>query len=157
MTRIRPMAPKDKGSVMQILRGSIEFEPAEVVVAEELIDAYLHDPMNSGYHIVVADINNSVEGYVCFGQTALTRGTWDIYWIAVSPKKKGQGIGKELMKYAEEKIKSMEGYLIIVETSSKTSYVDTRAFYDHRGYTVACTIADFYAPKDDKVMYLKRM
>ena len=47
MTRVRPMAPKDKGAVMQILRGSVEFETHEVVVAEELIDAYLHDPVNS--------------------------------------------------------------------------------------------------------------
>lgn len=157
MTRIRQMAPKDKGIVMQILRGTVEFEPHEVVVAEELIDCFLHDPASSGYHILVAEIESEVEGYVCFGPTPLTNGTWDVYWIAVSPLNKGQGVGKYLMAFAEERIRKTEGRLIMVETSSKPSYDNTRTFYEHRGYQQVCRIADFYSPHDDKVIFEKRL
>jgi ribosomal protein S18 acetylase RimI-like enzyme len=155
--RIRAMAPKDKGAVMQILKGTVEFEPYEVVVAEELIDCFLHDPANSGYHILVAEKDTEIEGYVCFGPTPLTSGTWDIYWIAVSPLKKDRGIGKYLMTFAEERIRNTEGRLIMVETSSKPSYDNTRIFYEHRGYRQVACIADFYSPHDDKVIFEKRL
>ena len=157
MTRIRPLAPRHKSVVMRILRNSPEFEQQEVQVAEEIIDAYLHDAVNSGYHIAVAEIDSDVEGYICYGPTPLTKGTWDIYWIAVSPQKKGLGIGKELMYFAEDSIKRAEGRLVLIETSSKPLYENSRNFYQKRDYELICRIADFYAPKDDKLIYLKRI
>jgi ribosomal protein S18 acetylase RimI-like enzyme len=157
MTRIRPLAPRHKSVVMRILRNSPEFEQQEVQVAEEIIDAYLHDAVNSGYHIAVAEIDSDVEGYICYGPTPLTKGTWDIYWIAVSPQKKGLGIGKELMYFAEDSIKRAEGRLVLIETSSKPLYENSRIFYQKRDYELICRIADFYAPKDDKLIYLKRI
>ena len=51
---IRPMTPEDKTAVMKILKATPEFTPGEVFVAEELIDCYLSDPVDSGYLILVA-------------------------------------------------------------------------------------------------------
>jgi hypothetical protein len=45
---------------------------------------------------------------------------------------------------------------LVVETSSRPDYSGTRHFYEARGYRQAATVADFYAPGDDRVIYTKR-
>jgi GNAT superfamily N-acetyltransferase len=142
---------------MTILGGTPEFLPAEVVVAEELIDAYLEDPEGSGYYTVVAEAEGIVAGYACYGPTPLTDGTWDLYWIAVEHNRQGQGIGRELMKFVEESIRGKNGRMLLIETSSKPDYEKTRNFYINIGYEIICTIPDFYAIGDDRVELWKRL
>lgn len=151
------MAPSDKSSILQILKATPEFTPGEIIVAEELIDYHLEDPSGLTYPTLVAEINSKVVGYICYGPTPLTEGTWDIYWIAVARGKQGGGIGSVLLTYAEKKIKQSKGRLAFVETSSKPEYKKTRNFYRLRGYELVCQIADFYAPGDDKLILVKRL
>jgi ribosomal protein S18 acetylase RimI-like enzyme len=128
-----------------------------VEVAEELIDSYLEDPVGSGYHILVADVDSTVAGYICYGPTPLTEGTWDIYWMAVAPEKQGRGIGSALMKSAEKEIVRARGRLAIIETSSTPGYEKTRHFHIGHGYEIVACIPDFYAPGDDKLTLQKRL
>jgi len=125
-------------------------------VAEEVLDSYLNDP-SAGYFALVAETDTAVAGYICFGITPLTEGTWDIYWIAVAREMQGKGIGAVLLTVAENKIKQVEGRLIFAETSSIPEYDKTRRFYLAQGYGVAAQIADFYVPGDDKVIFQKRL
>jgi GNAT superfamily N-acetyltransferase len=155
--KVRPMTRKDKPAVIRMLRNIPEFKPAEVDVAEEVIDSYLGDSIGSGYHIFVAEVGSSITGYICYGPTPLTEGTWDIYWLAVAPDKQSQGIGKALLKFAEGNIKETKGRLSIIETSSKPEYEATRRFYQAQGYEMTCRIADFYTPGDDKLVFEKRL
>lgn len=126
-------------------------------MAEELIDSYLDDPSGSGYHVLVAEADSTVEGYICYGPTPLTDGTWDIYWVAVSRQKQDQGIGSALMKSAEKEIMKYQGRLVIIETSSTPLYEKTRRFHLGEGYEAICHIPDFYAPGDDKLIMQKRL
>jgi GNAT superfamily N-acetyltransferase len=151
------MSGEDRPRITKVLRDTPEFKPSEVAVAEELIDCYLDDPSGSGYHILVAEVDSTVEGYICYGPTPLTEGTWDIYWVAVSREKQGQGIGSALMRSAEKEILKAEGRLSIVETSSTPAYEKTRHFHLNHGYEVICRIPDFYAPGDDKLILQKRL
>jgi ribosomal protein S18 acetylase RimI-like enzyme len=151
------MRSADKAAVMGILKDTPEFKPAEVGIAEELIDAYLENPVKSGYLILVAAVESHIAGYVCYGQTPLTAGTWDIYWMAVDRESQGQGIGKRLLAAAEAAIKKSNGRLIVIETSSKPDYFKAQRFYSSRGYELHNRIADFYEPNDDKLTYLKRV
>jgi len=128
-----------------------------VVVAEELIDAFIESPQESGYLITVAEIGNDVVGYICYGQTALTESTWDIFWIAVNHTKQGHGIGGALMKDTEKRIKDLGGHLVVVETSSKPNYNKTRKFYLDLQYKEIARIPEFYAPNDDEVILIKRV
>jgi ribosomal protein S18 acetylase RimI-like enzyme len=153
---IRSMTTKDKSAVMRILQNTPEFTPAEVVLAEELIEASLFNPTESGYFILAAEIDAHIAGYVCYGPTPITEGTWDLYWIAVDHNIQGQGIGKKLMEAAEEKIRQAKGRLVLVETSSKPGYEKTNLFYQRIGYKEAARIIDFYAIGDDQVIYEKR-
>ena len=153
--KTRLMTGDDKSAIIQILRNIPEFTLAEVDVANEVIDIYLRDSNLSGYHVFVAEADSSIAGYICYGPTPLTEGTWDIYWLAVAPEQQSQGIGKALLSFAEGKINEIGGRLIIIETSSKPEYEATRHFYQAQGYELTCRIADFYAPGDDKLIFQK--
>ena len=154
---VRPMVTKDKPAIMQILHSTPEFLPAEVVVAEELIDAYLEESWESGYHTFVAETEGAVAGYICYGPTPLTEGTWDIYWMAVAPEKQGRGLGGALLSFAEDRIREDHGRLAFIETSSKPEYEKTRRFHRSQGYELVCQIDDFYAPGDAKLILRKRL
>jgi ribosomal protein S18 acetylase RimI-like enzyme len=151
------MVHEDKADITEILRSTPEFKPFEVAVAEELIDSYLGDPVSSGYHILVAELNSTVTGYICYGPTPMTEGTWDIYWEAVAPERRGQGIGSALMEFAEKEIVRAKGRLAIIETSSTPAYEKTRRFHISHGYEIVARIPDFYAPGDDKLILQKRL
>ena len=49
-----------------------------------------------------------------------------------------------------------EGFLYVVETSSRGDYAGTRHFYEVRGYRAEASLQDFYAPDDHRVIYTKR-
>jgi ribosomal protein S18 acetylase RimI-like enzyme len=151
------MSAQDKASLLPILASTPEFKPIEVEVAEEVIDSYLAHGVESGYYIQVAEDDGQVLGYVCFGETPCTVGTWDIYWIAVDKAKRGQKIGKTLSDVAEKAIREAGGRLIIIETSSVPLYENTRKFYLARDYEVIARIPDFYSVGDDKIILQKKL
>lgn len=152
---LRPMTAKDKPQLMALLRATPEFEPAEIPVAEEVIDIYLDCP-GRDYQITVAEVASKVAGYVVFGQTPLTLTTWDLYWMAVSREIRSMGIGGALLKSAEEAIQKAGGKLALIETSSKPNYLNTRRFYLRKGYKRVSRIVDFYAPGDHRLIFEKR-
>jgi len=154
---IRPMTPNDKAAVMQLLRNTPEFKPNEIVIAEEVIDTYLHSPANSGYYAKIAVMDSEIIGYICFGPTPLTEGTWDIYWNAVSQNNQRTGIGKALLSYAEKQIKKARGRIILIETSSTINYEKSRRFHISQGYKLVSQIKDFYAVGDDKLIFRKNI
>lgn len=149
------MIRRDRPFIVELLKATPEFRPAEVEIAEEVIDSYLIDPIESGYYIVVAEKGPGIVGYICYGPTPLTEGTWDIYWLAVAPSQQGKGIGSALMRHAEEKIRKARGRLAIIETSGTAEYEKTRRFHSNQGYEKICCIPDFYRPGDDKIIYRK--
>jgi GNAT superfamily N-acetyltransferase len=154
---LRPLKPEDKPSLMDLLRATPEFKPYEVIVAEEVIDACLKDPKGSGYHIIVAVGNPGIDGYICYGPTPCTVGTWDYYWEAVRREKRGKGIGSALSRSAEAAVRKARGRLILVETSSTPGYENTRRFHLHHGFEVISRIPDFYSPGDDRITMQKRL
>ena len=107
--------------------------------------------------MLVAEDDNEIAGYICYGPTPLTEGTWDMYWEAVDRKKRGQGIGSALIKAAEREIKKARGRMALIETSSTPVYEKTRRFHFHQGYAVIARVPDFYSPGDDKLILRKRL
>jgi ribosomal protein S18 acetylase RimI-like enzyme len=152
---LREMTARDKPHLMALLKATPEFMPAEILVAEEVIDTYLESP-GRDFQILIAEISTRIVGYVCFGLTPLTLTTWDIYWMAVATDKRGMGIGAGLLKNAEDGIQKAGGSLALIETSSKPSYLNTRRFYVRKGYKRVSRIRDFYAPGDHRLIFEKR-
>ncbi len=98
-----------------------------------------------------------MKGFACFGPRSLTQGTYDLYWIAVDPAAKRNGVGRNLMEQVEKDVAALGGRLLIVETSGLEKYAPTRAFYEGIGYSKEATIHDFYAPGDDLVVYTHKV
>ena len=152
---LRPMRTEDVEEMIRITRATGFFYPEEVEVAREVLLEAAEKGEESGYQVHVAVQGQKAAGYVCFGPTPLTKGTWDIYWIAVDPQQQRLGIGNRLMSLAEEKIRSQKGRLVLVETSSRELYEPTREFYRRMGYQEVSNIPDFYDVGDGRVTFAK--
>lgn len=154
--RLRSLHADDRRPIRDLLRRTGHFTEQEIDIALELADAVLNktDP---DYRFVVAEYSGaSVAGYGCWGAAPLTQGTYDIYWIAVSPELQGQGVGSRILTHMESRIAEHGGRLILIETSSSDLYRNTCAFYIRRGYVLESRIKDFYKIGDDKIIYAKR-
>jgi len=153
---IRPMTSSDKDPVLSLVRATKYFTEAEVAVAEELIDIYLGQPEQKDYRIVVAEGEaGRPDGYMTWGPTPLAEGSFDLYWMAVSPAAQGRGVGQALIRWLEDRVRALDGRLIIIETSSQPKYHPTRQFYLGLGYREAARVPDFYRSGDDRVIYTK--
>jgi D-alanine-D-alanine ligase len=152
---IRVSRPNDRDAIVALLDETKFFREDELAVAHEVLDESLKQGEQGHYQSWVADRAGLARGWVCFGPTPCTQGTFDVYWLAVSPDEQGRGLGTILMEHAENRIKERGGRAIVVETSGRLSYLPTRWFYLARGYNQAGRMADFYGPGDDKIIYMK--
>ena len=157
---IRPADARDRARIQEILMACMLFTEEEVRCAVELVDIW-NDPKHperGDYRTeVLEDPAGTVQGYVTFGPTPLTDGVYDLYWIAVDPKQQGQGFGQVLLRFVENEVKKQQGRMLLIETSSKTSYASTLRFYERAGYTEISRIKDFYRVEDDKIVFCKRL
>ena len=155
---IRALRREDRPHIEKVLRDTNMFTEAEVQVALELIDIYLNQKEQRDYLLHCAvDEHDRPCGYVCFGPTPLTVGTYDLYWIAVAPQWQGSGVGKALTEFVERHALAANGRMIMIETSSQPKYEPTRQFYLRRNYPEIARIPDFYSPGDDRVIYCKKL
>ena len=91
---IRPLRRDDRASIERILRQTQVFLEMDVQCALELFDVYLNNAEQKDYQLACAvDAADRPVGYVCYGPTPMTFGTYDLYWIAVDPTWHGRGIG----------------------------------------------------------------
>jgi ribosomal protein S18 acetylase RimI-like enzyme len=134
------------------------FSREEVECVDELWEEYQAQGSDrSGYYFIVEKEDGQVLGYACYGPRALTDRTYDLYWIAVSPRARRRGVGRALLAATEDAIRNLGGRLLIVETSGLPKYASTRAFYLATGYTDEATLKDFYKDGDDLVIFTKRL
>jgi ribosomal protein S18 acetylase RimI-like enzyme len=139
-----------------LIRRIETFSPEEVDCAIELVDLALQ-PNNRDYKILVADRDGKLVGYVCYGPTPMTDGTYDLYWIASDPAVRGQGVGASLISGMEGDLRRQKARLIRVETSATEAYGPTRGFYASMKYNEEARIRDFYKVGDDLIMLTKRL
>jgi ribosomal protein S18 acetylase RimI-like enzyme len=155
---VRPAEQRDRDRIHEILLATSRFTEEEVLCAMELVDEWLTRPEKGDYlTYVVEDGVAAVTGYACYGPTPLTDGVYDLYWIAVDPRYQGHGFGQVLLKFVENEVRNRQGRMLLIETSSKDSYVPTLRFYERSGYDEISRIKDFYRIEDDKVVFCKRL
>jgi ribosomal protein S18 acetylase RimI-like enzyme len=158
--RIRPLEPRDRARILEIVTAAGNFTPIEIDTAMEVVDEALADPAGprGDYRVFVAeDDQGRVAGYECHGPTPLTEGTYDLYWIAVDPACQGAGFGRALLRFCEQDVRATDGRLLLIETSSQESYGDTIRFYEKSGYPLVARIRGFYRPRDDKLIFAKEL
>jgi len=149
--------PSDRGAVRSIVERTGFFRTDEIDVAVELVDERVVRGPVSGYHFVFADFDVELAGYACFGPIACTIGSFDLYWIAVDPRFQRCRLGRKLMAAVESRIAAVGGRRIYIDTSGREQYAATRAFYERNGFHCDARLKGFYAPGDDRLIYVKAM
>jgi ribosomal protein S18 acetylase RimI-like enzyme len=138
-----------------MFRSNTIFGSHEIAVALEVFDASLN-PAQSEYESLGVEVNGQVAGWICWGPTPCTEGTYDMYWIAVDPSVHGAGLGSMLVAEMERRLRG-RARLVVVETGGRREYDATRGFYLARGYQETARVKDFYSPGDDQVIFVKRL
>ncbi|HEY9507020.1 MAG TPA: GNAT family N-acetyltransferase [Gemmatimonadales bacterium] len=151
---LRPLSPADRRRIEEITRAVRVFRDDEVPVALEVFDGAVAG--SPDYTALGAALDQRLVGWICWGPTPCTLGTYDLYWMAVDPAAQSAGIGTALLREMEGRLAG-SARLIVVETAGRPDYRPTRAFYEARGYRKASVIPDFYAPGDDQVVYVKHL
>jgi ribosomal protein S18 acetylase RimI-like enzyme len=156
-----------RGRLEEILASTGAFRDDEIQVALELFDESckpaVHVPFDPGAGIASYEFigafarEGELLGYACYGATPGTDRTYDLYWIAVHGQHQGEGAGSRLVDEVERRLLEREARLLVVETSARSSYAQTRLFYERRGYREHARLSDFYAPGDDRVIYAKHL
>jgi GNAT superfamily N-acetyltransferase len=154
--RLRHLNAADRGRIGEITCAVGLFREEEIPVALEVFDEAVRGAPGNSYSVLGAEVEGRLAGWICWGPTPCTLGTYDLYWMAVDPGLQGAGIGTALLGEMERRLAGL-ARLIVVETAGRPDYGPTRAFYEARGYRAAATIPDFYAPGDDQVVFVKNV
>jgi len=145
----------DPDRIRELVRLTGFFHTEEEAIAEELALERLGKGEESGYHFILAETEAGLAGYACYGPIPCTRGSYDLYWIAVHPDHQGQGLGRLLLHTVEERIRTFGGRRIYADTSQRAQYQPTRAFYQRCGFFLETVLTDFYDEDDGKAIYCK--
>ncbi len=148
--------PDDPQKVADLVDATGFFNSEEREIAVELVEERIARGPASGYDFLFAEVEGVLAGYACFGHTPGTVSSYDLYWIVVSPRLQGSGVGSALLAKLETTIGREGGTQVWVDTSGRPQYESTRAFYLSRGFREEARLVDFYAPGDDKLILVKR-
>lgn len=147
----------DLDYISKLVREAGVFNEEEIRVARELAEDSLNGHDLTYKFLFFRDESGEPMAYTCYGEIPLTEKRFDLYWIVVSPKVQGQGVGKKIMEATEERIAALDGKHIYAETSSTDHYIPARKLYLKHGFIEACVVKDFYRNGDDKVLYQKHV
>jgi GNAT superfamily N-acetyltransferase len=122
-----------------------------------VLDDYHAEAQAEGHRAVTFEQDGRAIGFAYYAPTAMTEGTWHLWWIAVTKKIHARGIGGQLLRYVEDDIRRSAGRQLIIETSSLPHYDLTRRFYLKHAYELACLVPDYYAEGDHMAIFRKRL
>lgn len=156
---IRPVRADDRAALEAALRSDETFHEEEVAVALELVDESIRGSDDYGILVAVlgADGGERVAGYICYGPTPMTAGTYDLYWVVTHVDARGRGVAGTLVEAMEGDLSKRGGNGIRVETSQLDGYEAARRLYEGRGYHERGRLPDFYRPGDDLIIYYKQL
>ncbi|MCK9239099.1 GNAT family N-acetyltransferase [Desulfocurvus sp.] len=166
LTLRESVRPEDRQAVMDVAASSGFFSPAEVEMAGSLVEERLRDGEPSGYFFVFAEDGAGagsgaqaapLAGFACYGPATYAPDWVDLYWIAVHQSRRGAGVGGALLELVERRVRGARPTTLVAETSSRGQYRPTRAFYEHKGFSLIAMMKSFYAPGEHKIIYAKRL
>ena len=114
-------------------------------------------PNNRDFLVLVAQRDGELVGYVAYGPSPMTEGSYDLHWIASEPAHRGKGVGAGLIASMEADLRRRNARLVRVETSATEDYGPARGFYQSMRYHEEARFRDFYRPGDDLILLKKKL
>ena len=170
--RVSPSVLDDQRAIRSLILQSGLFGPTDADCVDGMFSEAMARPAPDGYRFLscwsdapshsplaaqgTATASRMI-GFACAGRESLTRGTWDLFWVCVSPEARGRGAGRELAAAAERLAIEDGARLMVIYTSSTAPYAPARGLYKARGFTCRAVVPDYYADGDDLLIYAKRL
>jgi len=144
----RPFNSNDIPVISKILLSTHMFRPHEITAVQDLLTNNFKD-----YCIV----DENVQSFAIYRLDPCTQSSWWLNWIAVHKDHQNKGLGKDILKYAENDVKNRPGTQLFLRTSNLPSYENTKKFYHRNEYATVALIPDFYLEGDDMVILYKKL
>lgn len=151
--QIRKVEKADIPELKKVLDSS-ELFPSHLL--DDMISDYLSNENSTDIWFTTIDQGKPISIGYCAPER-LTEGTYNLYAIAVHKSQQGNGIGKKMMEYIENELRTNGNRILIVETSGKTEFELTREFYIKCDYKKQAVIPEFYEKSDDKIVFWKKL
>ncbi len=153
--KIRVVRDGDLRAVARLARSSGTFSEEEARAIIDNAHAATEDPRFM--RVLCAEDAARVVGVIQYSPNETNRHSVELHWLCVASEARGLGIGTSLLCHMEFDV-LRKGYgLILLDTHSSAPFKAARAFYERHGYRRVATIPGYFAKKDDKVIYLKRL
>lgn len=150
---VRAPVAADRAALLEALERCGAFSALEVEIAIGMID----EALAGDYSVVGVEVDGVLRGYTLLGRATLTERSWYLYWICVHPAYERRGLAQALQRAAEDLVQAAGGDKIVLETSGRSGYARSRAFYERAGFAETGRIRDFYAAGDDCIIYCKTL
>ena len=149
---IRRAQPADRQAMQSLVADVGLFAAEELDDVGDTLEAFFSGQAGSDCWVVgVAGAAVVALGY--YAPERMTRGTWNLYLLAVHPDHQGMGHGRGMVQFVEDDLRSRGARLLLIETSGVPEFGAQRAFYAGLGYRQEAVIREFYDAGDDKVIF----
>ena len=153
---IRPIVPADTPALVALSVGSGLFKPEESESIRGMLEEYHAVNAAKGHRILTDDEDGTLVGIAYFVPREFADRVWELLMIAVDAQRHRQGIGSRMLVAVEEAVRTGNGRLLLIETSSVSTFERTREFYRKHGYSEVAHIPDYFADGDGKASFIKR-
>ena len=153
---IRLTTPDDTTALIALAEASGLFDPNQTDDLAQMLDKHFRD-RNETQDIWLTDDDNEPVGIVYIAPERMTKGTWNLYLIAVHPDRQKQGRGKALLSYVEQMLMERGERILLVETAGTDDFEYVREFYRKNSYEEEARIREFYTAGIDKIVFRKAL
>jgi ribosomal protein S18 acetylase RimI-like enzyme len=154
---IRPITTADTAALVALSGSSGLFQPGELDAVRAMLDEYHATNAANSHHIITYEDDGTRVGIAYFAPKVFTDRVWELLMIAVDESRQRQGVGPQLLLAVENAVRSLDGRLLLIETSDQSSFERTRRFYRKHGYAEVAHIHDYFADGDGKASFIKRV
>lgn len=153
---IRDVTPSDADTVLEAAEQSGLFSAHELVVLrQQLLKALAGSSGREETWVAYFDNVGTAIGAALYAEEPFTDRVWNLLFIGVRRSAQGSGVGGELLRFVEDRLRARSQRILIIETTTGPELEGAHAFYRKHGYEHRGTIPDFYADGQDKIVFIK--
>lgn len=149
---IRAVEASDHEGILRIAVESGLFESDQVDVLRQMLVEPSPDDV-----WLVSEQDGELRGVAYFAPEKMTRGTWNLYFIAVLPSCQRQGVGAALVEHIADWLSERGERLLLVETAGLEDFDYVRRFYQSHKFQPTAVIPGFYDDGVDKVVFIRQL